>query len=163
MLDLRLEAPPDAPITYLDVVVAHPCSASYLAGAASENGFAAWKAEEGRHQRYQPTLRVRGRLVPLAVETYGRLGDEGLSFLRRAAARGCTRTTALAVLGGEGPPAALGAWLQRQSCALQKANAAALRAAGGATASWGECSAPGLEEAALDVLASAEQLAAVAA
>ena len=106
---------------------------------------------------------MRGRLVPFAVETYGRLGDEALSFLRKAAGRACRRMTALAVLGGEGPPATLGAWLQRQNCALQKANAVALRAAGGAAASWGECSAPGLEEAALDVLASAEQLAAVAA
>ena len=97
------------------------------------------------------------------METYGRLGEEGLRFLRRAARRACTRTTALAVLGGEGPPAALGAWLQRQSVALQKTNAAAFKAAAGATATWREHSAPGLEEAALEVLGSAEKLAAAAA
>ena len=41
--------------------------------------------------------------------------------------------------------------------------AAALKAAAGAAATWQEHPVPGLEEAALDVLASAEQLAAVAA
>ena len=101
--------------------------------------------------------------MPLAVETYGRLGEDGLRFLRRAAGRACTRTTALAVLGGEGPQAALGAWLQRQSVALQKHNAAAFKAAAGAATTWEEHPAPGLAGEALDVLASAEHLAAVAA
>ena len=101
--------------------------------------------------------------MPLAVETYGRLGKEGLRFLRKAAGRACTRTTALAVLGGEGPPAVLGAWLERQSVALQKNNAAAFKAAAGAAATWRDLRAPGLEEAALDVLAEAERLAALAA
>ena len=163
ILDLRLEAPPDAPVTYLDVAVAHPCAGTYVGDAATENGYAARKAEERKHERYPPNARVRGRLVPLAVETYGRLGEEGLRFLRRAAGRACTRTTALAVLGGEGPPAALGAWLQRQSVALQKQNAAAFKAAAGAATTWEEHTAPGLAGEALDVLASAEQLAAVAA
>ena len=102
-------------------------------------------------------------MVPLAVETYGRLGEEGLRFLHKAASRACTRTTTLAVLGEEGPPAVLGAWLERQSVALQKNNAAAFRAAAGAAATWRDLRAPGLEEAALEVLAEAERLAAVAA
>ena len=101
--------------------------------------------------------------MPLAVETYGWLGEEGLRFLRRAAGRACARTPALAVLGGEGPPAALGAWLQRQSVALQKQNAAAFKAAAGAATTWEEHTAPGLAGETLDGLASAEQLAAVAA
>ena len=41
ILVLRLEAPPDAPVTYLDLVVAHPCAAIYCHGAAAENGYAA--------------------------------------------------------------------------------------------------------------------------
>jgi len=163
ILDLRLEAPPAAPVTYLDTVVTHPCAATYLHGAAGEDGFAARLAEEGKHSRYPPDPRVQGRLVPLAVETYGRLGKEGLRFLRKAAGRACTRTTALAVLGGEGPPAVLGSWLERQSVALQKNNAAAFKAAAGAAATWRDLRAPGLEEAALDVLAEAERLAALAA
>ena len=82
ILDLRLEAPPDAPVTYADNVVAHPCSATYVHGAVAENGFAARQAEAAKHGRYPPNARVQGRLVPLAVETYGRLGEEGLRFLR---------------------------------------------------------------------------------
>ena len=163
ILDLRLEAPPAAPVTYLDTVVTHPCAATYLHGASGEDGFAARLAEEGKPSRYPPNPRVQGRLVPLAVETYGRLGKEGLRFLRKAAGRACTRTTALAVLGGEGPPAVLGSWLERQSVALQKNNAAAFKAAAGAAATWRDLRAPGLEEAALDVLAEAERLAALAA
>ena len=97
------------------------------------------------------------------METYGRLGEEGLRFLRKAAGRACTRTSTLAVLGEEGPPAVLGAWLERQSVALQKNNAAAFRAAAGAAATWRDTRAPGLEEAALGVLAEAERLAAQAA
>ena len=163
VLDLRLEAPPDAPITYLDMVVPHPCVATQLHGAATENGHAASQAEAGKHTRYPANAHVRGRLVPFAVETYGRLGAEGLRFLRQAAGRACRRTTALAVLGGEGPPAVLGAWLERQSVALQKNNAAALKAAAGAAATWRDILAPGFEEMALAVLAEAERLAAQAA
>ena len=163
VLDLRLEAPPDAPVTYLDMVVPHPGAATRLHGAAAANGHAASQAEAAKHTRYPPNAHVRGRLVPFAVETYGRLGEEGLRFLRKAAGRACTRTTALAVLGGEGPPAVLGGWLERQSVALQKNNAAALKAAAGAAATWRDNLAPGLEEVALAVLAEAERLAAQAA
>ena len=69
ILDLRLEAPPDAPVTYLDMVVAHPCVATYLHGASGERGYAAGQAEAAKHGRYPPNAHVRGRLVPLAVET----------------------------------------------------------------------------------------------
>ena len=166
VLDLRLEAPPDAPVTYADVVVTHPSAETYLHQAAGENSHAASQVEAGKHQRYPPGGRdgsVRGRLVPLAVETYGRLGAEGLRFLRKAAGRACTRTSALAVLGEEGPPAVLGAWLERQSVALQKNNAAALKAAAGAAATWRDTNTPDLEEVVLEVLAEAERLAAQAA
>ena len=163
VLDLRLEAPPDAPVTYLDVVVTHPCSATYVAGAAGESGFAAQKAEEAKHTRYPPnTPGVSGRLVPLAVETYGRWGKEGLKFLKKATARTAARTTALAVLGGEGPPAVLGVWLQRQAVALQKSNVAAFKAAAGAAAVWAQPDF-GHRETVLDVLADAERLAGVVA
>ena len=163
MLDLRLEAPPDTPITYLDMVVTHPCAASYRHGAAGEGGYAAAQHEAAKHARYPPGPQVRGRLVPFAVETFGRLGKESLRFLRKAAGRACRRTTALAVLGGEGPTAVVGAWLERQSVALQKNNAAALKAAAGAAATWRDLRTPGLEEAALGVLAEAERFAALAA
>ena len=163
VLDLRLEAPPDAPVTYLDVKVTHPCSATYVAGAARENGFAAQKAEEAKHARYPAnTPGVSGRLVPLVVETYGRWGKEGLRFLKKATGRTAARTTALAVLGEEGPPAVLGAWLQRQAVALQKSNVAALKAAAGAAAVWAQPDF-GHRETVLDVLAEAERLTAAVA
>ena len=159
---MRLEAPRDAPLTHVDVVVTHPCAASYLHGAAGESGYAAAQWESAKHQRYPPNPHVRGRLVALAVETYGRLGQEGLRFLWKAVGRACTRTSALAVLGVEGPPAVLGAWLERQCVALQKNNAAALKAAAGAAATWQDMRVPGLEEVALEVLAEADRLAAQA-
>ena len=73
--------------------------------------------------------------------------EEALFLLRKAAGWVCWRATALAVLGGEGPRAALGARFQRQSAVLQKTTVAALKAAAGA----------------LEVFTSAEALAAVAA
>ena len=136
---------------------------THLHGAAGTNGHAAAAQEPEKHGRYPPNAHTRGSLVPLMAETYGRLGKEGLRFLRKAAGRACTRTTALAVLGGEGPPAVLGAWLERQSVALQKNNSAALKAAAGAATVGRETRAPDLEEAALRVLAEAERLAAQAA
>jgi hypothetical protein len=163
VLDLRVEAPPAEPVAYLDTKVTHPCSPSYAAGAAAENGFAAAKAEEEKHTRYPPRPGTTGRLVPLVVETYGRWGAEALSFLRRAAGRACTRTTALRVLEEEGPPAVLGSWLERASVALQKSNAAALKAAAGAAATWTATESPGVEEAVLNILAEAERLATAAA
>ena len=41
ILGLRLEAPPGAPLTFLDTVGVHPCAATYLHGAAGESGHAA--------------------------------------------------------------------------------------------------------------------------
>ena len=41
ILDLRLAAPPAAPVPYLDVAVAHPCSGSPLGDAATQHGYAA--------------------------------------------------------------------------------------------------------------------------
>ena len=48
ILDLRLEAPPGVPVTYLDVVVARPCSGTYVGGAATVDGYAARQAEGPR-------------------------------------------------------------------------------------------------------------------
>ena len=82
--------------------------------------------------------------------------------MKKAAAWTAARTTALAVLGGEGPPAVLGVWLQRQSVALQKSNVAAFKAAAGAAAVWAQPDF-GHRETVLEVLAEAERLAAAVA
>ena len=96
-----------------------PCAPANRGGAATENGYAAARAEEEKHGRYPPG-RADWKLEAFAQALYGRYGDEALSFLRRAAGRACTRTSALAVLGEEGPPVVLGSWLQRLTCVLQK-------------------------------------------
>ena len=54
-------------------------------------------------------------------------------------------------------------WLKRHSVVLQKQNAAAFKVAAGAATTWEKYPAPGLAGEALKALASAEQLAAVAA
>jgi len=161
-LDIRLEAPPEEPLTYLDVVVPTPTAETYRAGAAREDGFAARRAAQAKHTRYPDAAGVPGRLVPLAVEAYGRWGEEGLAFLRAAAGRACLRCSALGALAEQGPPALLGAWLQKASVGLQKANAALLRSAAGSAASWVDPQ-TGLDTCALDILAMAEHLAAAAA
>ena len=160
-LDLQLEAPPEAPKTWVDCGHPFPSAPTHRGGAATENGYAAARAEEEKHGRYPPG-RADGKLEAFAQELYGRFGDEALNFLRRAAGRACTRTSALAVLGEEGPPVVLGSWLQKLSCALQKNYAAALRAAVGAAATWAD-PAEQLPQDALDLLALAEHLAASAA
>ena len=160
VLDLQCEAPPEAPKTWVDCVHPFPSAPSHRGGAAVENGYAAAQAEADKHGRYPPG-RADGQLVAFAQELYGRYGDEALRFLRRAAGRACTRTSALAVLGEEGPPGVL-SWLQKLSCALQRKNAAALRAAAGAAAAWADPTEQ-LPQDALDLLAHAEHLAASAA
>ncbi len=47
--------------------------------------------------------------------------------------------------------------------ALQKSNAAALKAAAGAAAPWGAQDVPGIDEAVMNILAEAERLAMAAA
>ena len=53
--------------------------------------------------------------------------------------------------------------MERASVALQKSNAAALKAAAGAAATWSATESPGVEEAVLNILAEAERLAAAVA
>ena len=42
----------------------------------SVKGWAAKQSAAAKHTRYPPGPRIRGRLVPLAVEVYGRWGEE---------------------------------------------------------------------------------------
>ena len=85
--------------------------------------------------------------------------------MKKATASTAARTTkALAVLGGEGPRAVLGVWLQRQAVARRKSNAGAHKAAAGAAAAaaWAQPDF-GHREVVLGVLAEAERLAAAVA
>ena len=50
-LDVRLERPPDDPLTYLDVVVTHPEGEAWRRGAAAADGCAAEGAARAKHLR----------------------------------------------------------------------------------------------------------------
>ena len=118
----------EVPKLYLDVTVRHsvPGDAHRLAGAAKRDGTVALEAERDKESRY-PASRAPWRAVPLALETYGRHGPAAVLHLRRLAREHAAR------LGDEdGAEAATGlvsrwgAWL---SVALQRSNAARVRAA----------------------------------
>ena len=55
ILDLRLEAPPDAPVTYLDVVVAHPCSGTYVEGPRQRTATPRGRPRSGSTRATRPT------------------------------------------------------------------------------------------------------------
>ena len=90
--------------------------------------------------------------MPLAVEPYGRWGNEALRFFKAAAARTVARTAALGNLGDAAVPAVLGSWMARLSVALQRGNAECARAAT-AEVPPEPAEAPDLEAAVADLLA----------
>ena len=96
-----------------------------LAAAASHDGAVSREAEEDKRQRY-PDGRTPWRVVPLALETYGRLGPAALRHLRQLA-----RTQAARLEEGDAGRAShlVQRWGARISVALQRSNAARLRSA----------------------------------
>lgn len=68
----------------VDVTIRHPASSAYRSQAADEVGFAAKRAEEQKVERY-PTKDGRS-VVPFAVETWGRIGEQGEQLLQTLAA-----------------------------------------------------------------------------
>jgi hypothetical protein len=56
-----------------DVTVVHPLGAGYLACAARNSGYAARVAQKAKYNKY-PALKncTQARIMPLAMETYGR-------------------------------------------------------------------------------------------
>ena len=121
-LDLRLQAPPEGPLTYGDVVVGHPCAQSWVREAAEVDGATAEAGVRRKVRRYPPEDLPSAKLVAFSVETWGRWAPGALEFLRRAAGRAAQRSPGLA-------RAVYAAWLRQLSCALQKANVACLRGA----------------------------------
>jgi hypothetical protein len=87
---------------YIDATVRHPSAVAPLR-AASEPGAAAVAGENDKHVRYPPT---RGkRVIPAAMETWGRLGPQFISLLQTLHAHGRRRDAA------HGAP--MGNYLQR--------------------------------------------------
>ena len=132
-LDLLLSGGPEEPTTYGDVVVSQACADSWAARGAASDGAVAQEARKRKEKRYPPEDAPGTKLVAFSVEVGGRWDDKALAFLHRAAGRAAQRHPGLAVLGAAGTGAVLHSWLAQLSVALQKANVASLREAGGGT------------------------------
>jgi hypothetical protein len=73
---------PGGRVIVLDCVVTHPAAASYVRRAASTTGSAAAAAEHRKKQAFQEFGQGSAyEFIPLAVESYGRLGVEASRFL----------------------------------------------------------------------------------
>ena len=83
-LDNRIGGPTSNPLVHGDEVVARPEGRAYLHAAAYSDGAAAAGAADGKHRRYPAWALSGGRLVPFAVEIFGRWGKEALDWLREA-------------------------------------------------------------------------------
>ena len=129
-VDNRFGGPPSDPLVYGDVVVTHPEGSAWLHVSADSDGAAAAGAANGKHRRYPAWLLPGGRLVPFAVETFGRWGSEALEWLRDAVDAVAESDPQVAAAGHWGKVALLNAWHTRLSVALQKGNAACLLQAG---------------------------------
>ena len=127
VLDLEVRSA-RVPRAFLDVTVRHsvPGDASRLSAAAATPGAVNRGAEADKRSRY-PDGRAPWRVIPFAVETYGRLGDSALKHLR-----GLARARAQGLPEGSDDTVAsllLQRWGARLSCALHRSNAARLRSA----------------------------------
>ena len=102
-----------------------PGSGPRLAQAAAHDGAVNKEAEATKRLRY-PDRQAPCRVVPFALETYGRLGRTALLHLRKLARAQAQRLD-------EGADGATSALLQRWGCrlsvALHRANSEALRSA----------------------------------
>ena len=120
------------PRLFLDVTVRHgvPGCQHRVAQAANHSGSVNSEAEFDKQVRY-PARRSPWRMVPLALETYGRLGRQNLRHLRSLA-----RTQAARL--DEDSAAAAGVllqrWSRRISVALHRANYRNLRSSLGVAA-----------------------------
>ena len=73
---------PDGHIAVLDCVVTHPAGSSYLPNASQTAGFAAARAEQLKHTDFEQFGQGAGyEFVPVAIESYRRLGHEASRFL----------------------------------------------------------------------------------
>ena len=118
------------PKLFLDVTVHHgvPSAGVRLAKAARSNSAANLEAEREKECRY-PAERAPYKVVPLALETYGRHGQQALNHLRKLARQ---KAEALDEGGDEAVSGLVLRWGCQPSVALQRANAANLRRSLGA-------------------------------
>lgn len=109
----------------VDVTVRHPMASAYQPGAADADGVAAVAGEGDKAERY-PSSGGR-RVVPFAMETWGRLGPAAEALLESLAAE----ATRQSLRRGQATTASayLRRWRATLDAALQKAMAAALSSA----------------------------------
>ena len=76
---------PDGSVTVLDAVVTHPCGRSCVALASQRDGHAAAKAAKRKEDSFQSAMGDGAgyTFVPLAMESFGRLGTAAMRFLGR--------------------------------------------------------------------------------
>ncbi len=129
VLDLEVRSA-RVPRAFVDVTVHHsvPGDAARLAAAARSGGAVNREAEAEKRRRY-PDGRAPWKVVPFAVETYGRLSTEALKHLRSLAR---ARAQELPEGGEEAASALLQRWAARLAAALQRCNARRVRSALGA-------------------------------
>ena len=108
---------PDSRIVVLDYVVTHPAATSYVAEASRETGSAARKAERRKQRNFEAFSDGSAfEFVPLAMESYGRMG--------LAASRFLSELGSIAAANGNVSKAAFVRYARQQlSCALCKGNA----------------------------------------
>ena len=126
--DLRVEEDFSMPIRYGDVVVAHPIDLRQGAWVGAAAGKSARDAEKGKFRDYRPAADGRAvLLVPLAFETYGRLGKHASLELRRIARmRACRPDAQASVDPAAVYRGALLRWRRHLSVQLQLGNAQVL-------------------------------------
>ena len=105
-----------------DVVVAHPLAPSHLRAAAERSGATAATAADGKRERLGAVCEGAGyEFVPLAHESYGRLGRGALSLV--------STLGDIAAAGGRVSKAAfVSAALRELSCSLCRLNARVFQA-----------------------------------
>ena len=91
MLDIWAFGTPDVSDLLVDITITHPFCASQQPVASMVAGSVASSAEERKWRRY-PAAGGRA-VVPFAVETLGRLGDEAEMLLEQLAAAACRRAS----------------------------------------------------------------------
>jgi hypothetical protein len=108
---------PDGRIVVLDCVITHPAASSYVAAASAETGSAAAQAERRKRRDFATFGQGSAfEFMPLAVESYGRLGRAASLFLSQLG-------DAAALHGNVSKAAFVRFARQQLSCALCKGNA----------------------------------------
>ena len=126
LLDLEVRSA-QHPRLLLDVTVHHsvPGDAARLARAADQDGAVNKEAEKIKRVRY-PAAQAPWKLLPLAMESYGRLGIEALRHLRLLAKR---KAQTLDEDADQAAGTLVSRWACRLSVSLHRENARNVRAA----------------------------------